>query len=49
MQHKSKESSSDSRVIELTQQLVWYQREALLQQEEKKELVNKCKSLELKC
>ena len=39
----------DTRVSELTQQLAWFQREAILQQEERKRLVDKCKNLEIRC
>ena len=39
----------DARVSELTQQLAWFQREAILQQEERKRLVDKCKNLEIRC
>ena len=39
----------DPKVNELTQQLAWFQREAILQQEERKRLVEKCKNLEIKC
>ena len=39
----------DARVSELSQQLAWFQREAILQQEEKKRLIDKCKNLEIRC
>lgn len=46
---QQKETLVDARVVALTQQLSWFQREALLQQEDKKKLIERCKNLELKC
>jgi hypothetical protein len=47
--NKHQENTMDARVTELTKQLAWFQREAILQQEERKRLVDKCKHLEIRC
>jgi hypothetical protein len=46
---KERETSLDSRIMALQRKLQWFQREALLQQEENKRLKDQVKGLEMRC